>query len=93
MVDGDEAAVVELVDARKLAALMLLGGVSARAVARAAGWSSHRYVLRLLDGERTGVRVEAAVRIAERLGVAVDELFVPRSTRIAGRDDRQAVAG
>lgn len=93
MVDSDETAVVELVDARKLAALMVLCQVSARSLARAADWTSHRYVLRLLAGERRGVRVEAATRIAERLGVDVEELFAPRAARIAGRGDSEAVAG
>lgn len=58
--------------------LMAIQGVSARQLARAAGWKSHSYMNRLLSGEVSTLEVEPAARIARHLGVGVDDLFMPR---------------
>lgn len=58
--------------------LMAIQGVSARGLAKAAGWKSHSYMNRLLTGEVTTLEVEPAVRIARHLGVGVDDLFMSR---------------
>lgn len=56
------------------------GKPSKRAIAKAAGWKSHTYIQRLLNGEAKTVKVISAVRIAYFLGCGVDDLFVPRSS-------------
>lgn len=71
--------------------LMAIQGVSARSLARAAGWRSHSYMNRLLAGEVTTLEVEPAVRIARHLGVGVDDLFMPRlSTDVAQNVQRRS---
>lgn len=77
---------MELVDRKKLAKLMVIQGVSHRDVAQAAGWRAHSYVGRLLRGEVKNLEIEPAVRIAAFLGVGVDDLFLTRTTRNAGRE-------
>lgn len=67
---------------------MRLAGVTARQLAVTAGWSSHSYATRLLRGEVSTVGAEAAVRIAERLGVGVDDLFASDTTTIPGHTDQ-----
>lgn len=58
--------------------LMAIQNVSARSLARAAGWKSHSYMNRLLAGEVDTLEPEPALRIARHLGVGVDDLFMPR---------------
>ena len=62
--------------------LMAIQGVSARQLAKAAGWKSHSYMNRLLKDPKDGgvdtLDLEPAVRIARHLGVGVDDLFMPR---------------
>lgn len=77
---------MELIDRKKLAKLMVIQGVSQRDVAQAAGWKAHSYVGRLLRGEVKNLEIEPAVRIAAFFGVGVDDLFLTRTTRNAGRD-------
>ena len=77
---------MELIDRKKLAKLMVIQGVSHRDVAQAAGWRAHSYVGRLLRGEVKNLEIEPAVRIAAFLGVGVDDLFLTRTTRNAGRE-------
>lgn len=69
---------MRLIDRKRLAKLMAIQGVSARQLAKAAGWKSHSYMNRLLSGEATTLEVEPAVRIAKKLGVGVDDLFMAR---------------
>lgn len=69
---------MKLTDRKMLAKLMTIQGVSARQLARAAGWKSHSYMNRLLSGEVSTLEPEPAVRIARHLGVGVDDLFMPR---------------
>lgn len=77
---------MRLIDRKRLAKLMAIQGVSARALATAAGWSSHSYMNRLLSGEVSTLEVEPAVRIAAHLQVGVDDLFM---ARVSSDDERQ----
>lgn len=65
-------------DREILQQLLLIRSVSQRELAKAAGWSSHSYVGRLVRGQASAVAPAAAWRIAERLGVRLEELFVTR---------------
>lgn len=65
-------------DRKQLAKLMVIQGVSARQLAKAAGWKSHTYLQRLLRGEVKTLATDPALRIAHRLGVGVDDLFLVR---------------
>ena len=69
---------MELIDRKRLAKLMLIQGVSQRELAKAAGWHSHSYLGRLLRGDVKTLEVEPAARIANALGVGVDDLFMVR---------------
>jgi transcriptional regulator with XRE-family HTH domain len=66
-----------LKDRKALARLMAIEGLSQRRLAQQAGWQSHSYVGRLVAGEARAVAPEPAARIADALGVAVDDLFDP----------------
>lgn len=81
---------MQLIDRKRLARLMAIQGVSARGLARAAGWKSHSYMNRLLAGEVNTLEVEPAVRIAKYLGVGTDDLFLTRvSSDVAHHSDRE----
>lgn len=67
-----------LKDRKRLARLMVIQEVSYRDLARAAGWKSHSYVGRLLRGEAKTLDTDPALRIANYLRVAVDDLFLVR---------------
>ncbi|QXG07429.1 lambda repressor like DNA binding protein [Mycobacterium phage RitSun] len=67
---------MELRDRKKLARLMIVQDETQRSLSKAAGWSSHSYLGRLLRGEVKTLDLEAAIRIAHRLRVPVDDLFV-----------------
>lgn len=69
---------MHLIDRKRLARLMVIQGVSGRALAKAAGWESHTYLQRLLKGQENTLAPEPAVKIATYLGVDVADLFVPR---------------
>lgn len=69
---------MQLRDKRKLARLMVIQEVSARQLADVAGWKSHSYLQRLLRGEVNTLKPEPAIRIAQYLGVPLDDLFVTR---------------
>ncbi len=62
--------------------LMAIQNVSARQLAKAAGWKSHSYMNRLLKDPKDGgvdtLDIEPAIRIARHLGVGVDDLFMSR---------------
>lgn len=77
---------MKLLDRKKLAKLMVIQGVSARGLAKAAGWKSHSYMNRLLAGEVSTLEPEPAVRIARHLGVGVDDLFMPRLSTDTGQN-------
>lgn len=75
---------MKLHNRKGLQKLMAIQGVSARSLAKAAGWKSHSYMNRLLSGEVSTLEVEPAARIARHLGVGIDDLFMPRlSTDVA----------
>lgn len=69
---------MKLLDRHKLAKLMVIQDVSNRRLAKIAGWKSHSYVARLLDGTATTLKPDPALRIAEHFGVPIDDLFVTR---------------
>ncbi len=75
---------MEVIDPKKIAKLMVIQEVSAREVARQAGWKSHTYMQRLLKGDAKTLEPEHAVRIAHFFGVGTDDLFVARSSSEAG---------
>lgn len=72
-------------DHTKLASVVIVQGISQRDLAEAAGWESHTYLGRLLRGEAKTLSDEAALRIAHKLGLPVDMLFV---TVISGETGR-----
>lgn len=77
-----------LKDRKQLAKLMVIQGVSARQMARVAGWKSHSYMNRLLAGDVKTLSTDPALRIAHYLGVGVDDLFLVRVSDDAGRSDQ-----
>lgn len=76
-------------DHRKLARLAVIQEISHRQIAEAVGWKAHSYVGRILRGEVKTVDPDAAVRIAHLFGVAVDDLFLTKSSRNPGRNIRE----
>lgn len=81
--ENNREAWVVLRSGRALQKLMILQNVSHRQLAAAAGWRSHSYVGRLINGSAKSVEVASAVRIAERLSVRVDDLFLVRASKIS----------
>lgn len=79
-------------DARKLRRLMISEGVSHRELASAAGYKAHSYISRLARGEVNSLDDVAALRIAHRLRVAVDVLFLPDTSSNSGRDGHNSEA-
>lgn len=81
-------------DRKRLARLIEIKEVSKRDVARAAGWKSHTYLLRLLSGQATTCEPDHAVRIAAYLEVDLYDLFMPKVSSGAGRSvkPRRSVA-
>jgi hypothetical protein len=78
-----------LKDRKRLARLIEIQEVSKRSVARAAGWKSHTYLQRLLNGQARTCEPEPAVRIATYLGVDVADLFVPKAASDQGQIGKQ----
>lgn len=83
---------MRLANRKLLAKLMAIQGVSARQLAKAAGWKSHTYLQRLLRDEVQTLEVEPAVRIAKYLGVGVDDLFVARVSSETGKKAQRGKA-
>ena len=77
---------MELHNREKLKTLMVIRDISARELAKEAGWKSHSYMNRLLNGEVNTLATDPALRIAEYFGVGVDALFVPRVERSTQRN-------
>ena len=69
-----------LKDRIRLATLMTINNVRQRELAEAAGWKSHGHVGNLLRGTKRTVTPASAIRIADRLGVSVEDLFTPRAS-------------
>lgn len=82
---------MEVRDHKKLARLMVIQEVSHRALARACGFGekSHSYIGRIVRGEVKNVPVETAARIAATLQVAIDDLFVTRTSSNTGRSGQK----
>lgn len=70
-----------------LRGLMRAHGLTQRDLATAAGYRNHGHVSRLTRGETTSIGDDYALRIAHRLRVAVDVLFLPESSSDSGRID------
>lgn len=69
---------MELRDRKMLQRLMIVQNVSNRSLARTAGWKSHSYMNRLVNGEAKTLEPEPALRIAKFLGVGVEDLFLTK---------------
>lgn len=71
---------MKVLDPKKIRKLMVIQSVTYRELAAAVygEGSTHAYVGRILRGEVTTIKPEHALRIAEYLGVGVDDLFVTR---------------
>lgn len=85
---------MKVLDPKKIVKLMVIQEVTQRELAEAA-WgpkASHSYLGRILRGDIKSIRPEPAVRIAEYLGVGVDDLFVPRVTSESARNTRRGRA-
>lgn len=78
---------MELVDRKALKRYMRIQGLSQRELARAAGWKSHSYLGRLLRGEARNVETDPALRIAHRLQVGVEDLFLTKLSTNNGVSD------
>lgn len=69
---------MELINREKLVRRMEAMGVSQRELARAAGWKSHSYMRRLINGEANTLTTDPALRIAHYLHLDVDDIFATR---------------
>lgn len=69
---------MELINREKLVRRMEAMDVSQRELARAAGWKSHSYMRRLINGEASTLNTDPALRIAHYLHLDVDDIFVTR---------------
>lgn len=76
-------------DRKRLARLIEIQEVSIRSVARAAGWKSHTYLLRMLSGEVTSCEPDHAMRIAAFLQVDLYDLFTPKTTSVTSHVGKQ----
>lgn len=75
-------------DPLQISRLMVRKGVSSRELAAAAGWKSHTYLLRILNGKIKSVQPTPARKIAKHLGVDPDRLFLTEVTGQGGQNDR-----
>lgn len=78
-------------DHKKLARLAVIQEASHRQIAQAVGWKAHSYVGRIMRGEIKNVDPEAAVRMAHFFGVAVDDLFLTKSSKNPVRQARERI--
>lgn len=79
-------------DPIQISRLMVRKGVSARELSKAAGWKSHTYLLRILNGKIKSVQPEPARKIAEHLGVDPDRIFLTEVTGDGGQNVRRRSA-
>lgn len=75
---------MRVIDPKKIAKLMLIQEVTQRELASAAGWESHSYVARILNGQIRTVTPDRAARIARFFGVGIDDLFAARLSTDTG---------
>lgn len=66
---------MELTNREKLKRRMEKLNVSQRELSRVAGWRSHTYMGRLLNGEERTLNTDPALRIAHHLGFDVEDIF------------------
>lgn len=71
---------MELIEPKRLAKLMVIQGISQRQLAEDIGWKSHTFVARLLKGDVKSLSPEPAIKIALRLGVGIDDLFLAKTS-------------
>ncbi|WP_228002189.1 helix-turn-helix domain-containing protein [Nocardia australiensis] len=81
-----------LKDRKKLRRLMVIQEVSQRELAAAAGYNAHSYVGRLVRGQVSSVGTDAALRIAHRLRVGVEDLFLPDESSNSGDEDHKGAS-
>lgn len=79
-------------DPIQISRLMVRKGVSARELSKAAGWKSHTYLLRILDGKIKSVQPVPARKIAEHLGVDQDRIFLTEVTSNAPQNAKRRSA-
>lgn len=71
---------MELHDRKRLAKLMVIQGISQRRLSADIGWKSHTFMQRLLKGQAQNLSPDSACKIAARLGVGVDDLFLVKTS-------------
>lgn len=79
-------------DHRKLARLAVIQDLSHREIAAALDWKSHSLVGRIMRGQVRTVSPEAAIRWAHLCGVAVDDLFLTKSSKNPRRSGQKSAA-
>jgi plasmid maintenance system antidote protein VapI len=83
---------MQVKDPKKIRKLMVLEDVSARGLAKELGYASPTHFRRVLDGEIKTMTPDKAARLARRLGVGMDDLFVPRLSSDSGQNEKGHVA-
>ena len=74
---------------RRIAKVLLINNMSQRELARQLGFKSHSYIGRIISGQVHSVSPDTAARIAVKLGMPMDDLFLPKSSDNSGSYDRQ----
>lgn len=84
---------MRVIDPKLIRKLMAIQDVSARRLAEDVGYASHSYINRILAGDIKTVTPERAARIAHRLGVGIDDLFMAKVSSDGRQiDKRRGVA-
>lgn len=79
-------------DRAKIERLLVARDASRRQLAQAAGYASHAYVNRILNGDVQVVQYDRARRIARFLKADLDELFMLRTSTDTGRSTNRRTA-
>jgi transcriptional regulator with XRE-family HTH domain len=79
-------------DRRRLTRMMDREGLSARQLAKIAGFHSHSYMNKLLTKDNVTCRPSAAQRIAEYFDMDVNDLFEAKASIRTDRRRRRSVA-
>ena len=85
---------MKVLDPKKIVKLMVIQEVTQRELAEAA-WgegASHSYLGRILRGQIKSIQPDPAARIAEYLGVGMDDLFVARLSSSTGQSAKRKSA-
>lgn len=83
---------MQIRDHKKLQTLAVIQDRSHREIAEAIGWKSHSYVGRIMRGQIKTIDPDAAVRWAHLFGVAVNDLFLTRSSKNPVRHEQENAA-